>query len=50
MPTEQQLRQKTAARENLPENQVGYVAKPGSEEYDLIQEEINMKGTRNNPR
>ena len=47
--TEQQLRQRTADREKLKENQVGHVVQKGSEEYDLIQEELNMKGTRNNP-
>jgi hypothetical protein len=47
--TLQQMRERTAARENLPENQVGHVVQKGSEEYKLIQEELNMKGTRKNP-
>ncbi len=48
MPTEKQLRQKTAAREAAGP-QVGDKATPGSIEEKLIQEELNMKGTRNNP-
>ena len=41
MPTEKQLRQKTAARENLPENQVG--AKATGDDLAEVQAEQNMK-------
>ncbi len=46
--TEKQLRQRTAAR-LAAGPKVGDKATPGSIEEKLIQEEINMKGTRNNP-
>ena len=45
--TEKQMRERTAARENLPENQVG--AKATGDDLEEIQKELNMKGTRENP-
>ena len=45
--TEKQMRERTAARENLPENQVG--AKATGDDLKEIQKELNTPGTRENP-